>query len=140
MKSGYPLWGVFARGAVAAGIATVINVIVASALAVTVDGSPEFLPLQPGPVITITVATIAAGTVTFALLNWLTTKAFVVFTVIASLVAVASIASPLALSVDDSGTFAGVTAAAALALVPLHIIPAATIIAAFAWRRPGVTS
>ncbi|MGV8909716.1 MAG: DUF6069 family protein [Propionicimonas sp.] len=131
---------VWARGTVGAGVAAALNVLVAALSARLVNASPAFLALQPGPVITVTLVTVLAGTAVFAILNRFLTHPRTVFAVVASVVAVASLIAPIALSTDTSGVIAGVSPAAALALIPLHLIPAAVIIGAFGWRRRVVTA
>lgn len=140
MNSKYTQRQIWTRGVVAALAATVINVVVGIVSARLVDAEPTFLPLQPGPVAAITLVTVLAGTAVFAVLNRFVARPVLVFTVIAAVVALASLVPPIALSSDTSGTIAGVTAPAALALIPLHLIPASVIVAAFAWRRPAVAA
>lgn len=131
---------VWLRGVVSAVIAAVINVGVAIVAAGLVGASPEFLALTPGPVISVTVVTVLLGTAVYAVLNRLITRPTLVFSIIAAVIAIGSLVGPIALSGDTSGTMAGVTPAAALALIPLHLVPAAVIVSAFAWRSRRVTA
>ncbi|TDN90756.1 DUF6069 family protein [Microbacterium sp. BK668] len=117
------------RALVAVGIATVLNVAIAAVAAAVLDAG-EFVALQPGPVATVTVGTMLAGTLFFAVLIRVTAHAAPWFTVIALGVALVSLVAPVALAVDSSGSFPGSSPAAALALIPLHLIPAVTLVAA----------
>lgn len=128
---------VWVRGVIAAVLATITNVAIAALSARLVDASPDFPALQPGPVATFTLFTVLMGTAVFALLNRFTARPVRVFTIVASAVALVSLIAPIALAGDTSGTMAGVTPAAALALIPLHLVPAVVIIMALAWRRRG---
>jgi len=126
------------RGAVSAVIAAVVNTAL-SALSAGLLGAPAFRALQPGPVVTVTIVTVMAGTAVFAILNRLLSRPTRVFSLVSAAIAVLSLIAPIGLSLDPS-TFPGATTASALALIPLHLIPAAILIAAFAWRRSGVTA
>ena len=128
------------RGVVGALIAAAINLGVALVAARLVDASPEFLALTPGPVVSVTVVTVLIGTAVYAVLNRLVARPTLVFSIIATVIALASLAAPIALSGDTSGTMAGVTPVAAPVLIPLHLIPEAVIVAAFAWRSRKVSA
>lgn len=136
---------VWLRGLVATAIATATNVLAASAAATVVDAPPTFLALTPGPVAFVTVAAMTIGTLVFALLNRVSQHPMRWFPAIAVVVSLASLAAPLALAVDPAQAPARlgvVTASSALALIPLHLIPAAELIVGLAWRgrRDGARS
>lgn len=133
MKEKLPTRVVWLRGVIAAVIAALINVAVAAVSAAIVGASPEFLALQPGPVIATTLVTMLAGTAVFVILNRLLQRPGRVFSIVAFAVAVLSLVAPIGLSMDTSGQFAGSSPAAALALIPLHLIPAVILVAALVW-------
>ncbi|MFE7843624.1 DUF6069 family protein [Microbacterium sp. NPDC057407] len=110
-------------------IAVVLNVAIA-AIAAAALGAADFLALQPGPVATVTIATMLVGTAVYAVLARLTARAARWFTVIALGVAIVSLIAPISLALDGSGSFPGSSPAAALALIPLHLIPAVALVAA----------
>lgn len=137
MKQKLSTGTIWLRGVIATVIAAVLNVAVATASATVVGASPEFLALQPGPVITATVVTMLVGTGLFAILNRFLSRPRRVFAIVALGVAVLSLIAPVTLSMDTSGQFAGNSPAAALSLIPLHLIPAVTLVAALAWNPKG---
>lgn len=122
------------RALIAMVIAVVLNVVIASIAAATLS-APDFIALQPGPVVTVTVVTMLIGTLLYAILVRVTSRAARWFTVIALSVALLSLIAPVSLALDSSGSFPGSTPAASLALVPLHLIPAVAIVTALA-RTP----
>ncbi|MES2094794.1 MAG: DUF6069 family protein [Actinomycetota bacterium] len=128
---------IWLRGAAVTGIATVINVLVATVSAIAVDASPTFLALTPGPVAFLTIVLMAAGTLTYAILNRFGSRVDRWFAVIAIVVALLSLAAPILLAVDPSQAperLGQASTASASALVPLHLIPAAALLIALRWR------
>ncbi|MEI3865620.1 DUF6069 family protein [Microbacterium sp. CCNWLW134] len=118
----------WARAGVAILIATASNLLIALAAAAALDAG-DFTALQPGPVITVTVLAMILGTLFFAVLARLTRRARGWFVTVALAAAVASLVAPISLAVAPS-SFPGATTAAALALIPLHLIPAAALVVA----------
>ncbi len=126
------LW---ARGAVATAVAATVNVVVALVARAALDVDPDVRALQPGPVLSITVVAMLAGTAVYVLLRSRVRRPGRVFAVVAYAVAVVSLLGPLSLLGADPADFPGVGDAAALALIPLHLIPALVLVPALT-RRP----
>ncbi|MHC5796055.1 DUF6069 family protein [Lacisediminihabitans sp. FW035] len=130
---------VLVRSAIAIVIALTLNAIVAIALSTLVSAPSSFLALTPGPVVFLTALGMIAGTVVYLIVKRLSSRPNLWFAWIASAVALLSLGLPIALAIDPSAAperLGEATAAAALALIPLHLIPAASLIAALL-ARPG---
>lgn len=117
------------RVLVAVLIAAVLNVAIAALAAAALDAG-DFIALQPGPVATVTAATMLVGTLVYAALTRVTDRAARWFTGIALGVALVSLIAPVSLALDTSGSFSGSSPQAALALIPLHLIPAVALVTA----------
>ncbi|MEU6578900.1 DUF6069 family protein [Streptomyces sp. NPDC046805] len=126
---------VWARGAVAALVAAVVNVIVAIAATAVFNLDSRFIGLKPVAVIAATLITMLVGTGVFLLIRRFAARPERIFAIIASVVAVLSVASPLSLLGASQATQPGVSDTAALCLIPLHLIPAVVLLAALTRRK-----
>ncbi|MGW0882330.1 DUF6069 family protein [Streptomyces sp. NPDC002671] len=130
-----PTRTVWARGAVAALIAAVLNVVVALAAKAVFDLDSRFIGLKPVPVIAATLITMLAGTGVFLLIRRFAARPERIFTIVAVGFAVLSVASPLSLLGASPSSQPGVSDTAALCLIPLHLIPAPVLLAALTRRK-----
>ena len=113
----------------AASISALANVALGSALRAGLGVDPVFAPLQPGPIIVITVASTFIGGAVFAVIarRW-PTDAARRFTIVAILVDIVSLAAPISLLGATEAQRPGVSTLAALALVPLHVVAAIVMV------------
>ena len=103
-------------------VAAVLTALLLKAL---VDGSDEFLPFQPGPVVVSTAFGVLAGLGVLLLLRRLgRERLFAPLVVVGTLL---SLGGPISLLSATSAEQPGVTDAAALALVPLHLLVGAAV-------------
>ncbi|WP_225840213.1 DUF6069 family protein [Streptomyces sp. NK08204] len=131
-SSARTIWG---RGAVAALVAAVLNLVLAIAAAAVFDIDSRFIGLQPVPVIAATLITMMAGTGVFLLIRRFAARPERIFTIVALAFAVISVASPLSLLGASQASQPGVSDTAALCLIPLHLIPAPVLLAALTRRK-----
>ncbi|MET8508387.1 DUF6069 family protein [Streptomyces sp. NPDC004787] len=125
-----PARTVWTRGAVAAVVAAALNTAVAVVARTALDLDPRFIGLKPAMVITATLFTMLAGTGVFLLIRRFTARAERIFTILAIAFAVLSVASPISLLGASPADQPGVSDAAALCLIPLHLIPAPVLLVA----------
>ena len=103
-------------------VAAVLTALLLKAL---VDGSDEFLPFQPGPVVFATAFGVLAGLGVLLLLHRLgRERLFAPMVVVGTLL---SLGGPISLLSATQAEQPGVTDAAALALVPLHLLVGAAV-------------
>lgn len=123
-----PTRTVWARGAVAAIVAAVLNAIVAVAATAISDIDSAFLPLQPAMVAGFTLGAMLVGTGVYLVIRRFAKRPERVFTIVALVFGVLSIASPLSLLGASQASQPGVSDTAALWLIPLHLIPAPVLV------------
>ena len=124
------------RAAVITAAAVVLNVALALLLRAMTGTSGDFAPLQPGPVAVATLVGVVAGLLVHLLLRRLTTRPDRVLVALVVVGALLSLGGPLSLLGAPPADQPGVTDAAALSLVPLHLVAAAAVLVA-ALRRPA---
>lgn len=113
------------RAGAATGIAVVANLALSQALAAAVDADPDFVALQAGPVAVASAIGVLLGVAAFVVLRRLGRESlFVPLVVIGALL---SLGGPIGLLDATQAQQPGVTDAAALALVPLHLLVAAVV-------------
>ena len=113
-----------ARGAAEVlAVAVVANLLLALLLAALVDADSEFLPLQAGPVAVATAVGVLVGLGLLLLLRRLG-RLFVPLIVVGTLL---SLGGPLGLLGATPAEQPGVSDAAALALIPLHLLVGAVV-------------
>jgi hypothetical protein len=125
------------RLAVLAVAAVVVNVVLALLLRAATGTSGDFLPLQAGPVAVATAVGLVAGVVLLLVLRRVLRRPQPVFVGLVVLGALLSLAGPLRLLGASPADQPGVTDAAALALVPLHLVPAAALLLVALPGRPA---
>ena len=117
-----------ARGAAEVlAVAVVANLLLALLLAALVDADSEFLPLQAGPVAVATAVGVLVGLGLLLLLRRLGRgrgRLFVPLIVVGTLL---SLGGPLGLLGATPAEQPGVSDAAALALIPLHLLVGAVV-------------
>jgi hypothetical protein len=119
------------RGALAALVAALLNVVVSRIAAALLDVPGDYGPLQVGPVATFTIVAVLAGTAVYALLTRRTAQPGRVFRIVAWAFAVVSAVPTVLLLVTDQPLLEGSQPAAGAtvaATVLLHAIPAAVIV------------
>ena len=115
----------------AAGIVatTVANAVVGLLLRKAFDISTEFRGLMPQAIISVTVLALVAGVGLLTLLRRRSVGAERLFSIVATALALVSCAAPLALLAGNASSTPGWSRAAALSLLPLHLIPLAGALA-----------
>jgi hypothetical protein len=111
-----------ARVAAAAATAAVANLVLSRGLAAAVDADSEFIPLQPGPVAVASVVGVLLGAAAYAVLRRMGLQRL--FVPLVAVGALLSLGGPLSLLGATPAEQPGVTDAAALALIPLHLLAA----------------
>jgi hypothetical protein len=106
----------------AAVVAVVGNLVLSQALAAAVDADPDFVALQPGPVAVTSLVGVLLGAAAYAVLRRIGRQRLFVPLVAAG--ALLSLGGPLSLLGATPAAQPGVTDAAALALIPLHLLVA----------------
>jgi hypothetical protein len=106
----------------AAAAAAVANLVLSQALAAAVDADPDFVGLQPGPVLVASVVGVLLGAAAYAVLRRIGRQRL--FVPIVAVGALLSLGGPLGLLGATPAEQPGVTDAAALALIPLHLLVA----------------
>lgn len=133
MKEKFSTGAIWLWGVIAAATAAVINVVVATVSATIVGASPELVALQPGPVITTTLVTMLAGTAVFTILSRLVQRRDACFDRRFR----GDRAQPGCPHRIEHGHIWSVRPRQprrpARALIPLHLIPAVTLVAALVW-------
>jgi hypothetical protein len=124
------------RAAVIAAAAVVLNVALALLLRAVTGTSGDFVPLQPGPVAVVTLVGVLVGLLVHLLLRRLTARPERIFAALVVVGALLSLGGPLSLLGASPTDQPGVTDAAALSLVPLHLVAAAAVLVAVV-RRPA---
>ncbi len=127
------------RGALAALVAALLNVVVSRIAATLLDVPGDYGPLQVGPVATFTIVAVLAGTGVYALLTRRTAQPDRVFRIVAWTFAAVSALPTVLLLVTDQPMIEGsqpAVGATVAATVLLHAIPAAVIVA-FLTRTSG---
>jgi hypothetical protein len=116
---------------IAATIAAVANVVLATALRIGLAIDPVFAPLSPAAVAVVTLALTCAGGVVFAVIarRW-PTDAVRRFTIVAIAVLIVSLTAPLNLLGATETERPGVSTSAVLALIPLHVVAATVLVVA----------
>jgi hypothetical protein len=94
-------------------------------LAAAVDADPDFLPLQPGPVAVASAVGVLLGVAAFAVLRRLGRQRL--FLPLVGVGALLSLGGPLGLLGATEAAQPGVSDAAALVLIPLHLLVAAVV-------------
>jgi hypothetical protein len=111
-----------ARIGVAAVVAVVANLVLSRGLAAAVDADSAFAGLQPGPVAVASLVGVLLGAAAYAVLRRIGRQRLFVPLVAAG--ALLSLGGPLSLLGATPTAQPGVTDAAALALIPLHLLVA----------------
>jgi hypothetical protein len=114
-----------ARAAVALLVAVLANVALSQALAAAVDADPDFLPLQAGPVAVASAVGVLLGAAAWAVLHRLGRGRL--FRPLVAVGALLSLGGPLGLLGATPASQPGVSDAAALALIPLHLLVAVVV-------------
>lgn len=125
----------FLRVLVAIAVAVALNLVVGLGLRAALGVSDQFLPLTPGAIVFFTLLPSLAGVVLFLILRRAPAR---VFPIVALSVAVVSLIAPLGLLGADAADWAGLTTGAALALLPLHLLPAVVLVAVLVPRTQPV--
>ncbi|MFI7081501.1 DUF6069 family protein [Micromonospora sp. NPDC049903] len=124
--SGKQIW---LAGLLAALVSTVINVVLALVLRAALDISDEFSQLQPVAVVLNTVVATLLGTALYQLISRRARRPLRTFAIVVGVVLVISMVPPLLLlGMESSPHYPGLSNAAALALLPLHLPPAAVLL------------
>jgi len=118
------------RAAVVVAAAVVLNVALALLLRAVTGTSGAFMPLQPGPVAIVTLVGVLVGLLVHVLFRRLMARPDRVFAGLVVVGALLSLGGPLSLLGASPADQPGVTDAAALSLVPLHLVPAAAVLVA----------
>ena len=114
------------------------NLVLALLLRAVTDTSGDFLPMQPGPVAVATLIGVIAGAVLWLVLRRFLRRPEPVFLGLVVLGALLSLGGPLSLLGASPADQPGVTDTAALALIPLHLVPAvALLVGVLGGRRGG---
>jgi hypothetical protein len=121
-----------ARTATVLGGTVVANTALAAALAAAVDADDAFLPLQAGPVAVASLFGVLVGVALFAVLRRIGRQRL--FVPIVAVGALLSLGGPLGLLGATPAEQPGVTDAAALALIPLHLLVGAGVLLALGRR------
>jgi hypothetical protein len=114
-----------ARAGVALLAAVLATVALSQVLAAAVDADPDFLPLQPGPVAVASAVGVLLGVAAFAVLRRLGRQRL--FLPLVGVGALLSLGGPLGLLGATEAAQPGVSDAAALVLIPLHLLVAAVV-------------
>jgi hypothetical protein len=117
--------GLFARTGIALLAAVAGNLVLSRLLAAAVDADPDFLALQPGPVAAASAVGVLLGAALLVVLRRLGRQRLLVPLVLIG--ALLSLAGPLGLLGATQAEQPGVSDAAALALIPLHLLVAAVV-------------
>ena len=125
------------RLAATAVVAVAVNVALALGLRAATDTSSDFLPFQPGPVATATLVGLLAGWALHRVLRRFVRRPDPVFVGVVVVGALLSLGGTLSLLGASPADQPGVTDAAALALIPLHLVPAAALLFAVLGPRRG---
>ena len=120
-----------------AAAAIAVNVVLALLLRAATGTSEDFLPLQAGPVVVATAVGLVLGVVLLLVLRRVLRRPQPVFVGLVVLGALLSLAGPVGLLGASPADQPGVTDEAALALVPLHLVPAAALLLGVLPGRPG---
>jgi drug/metabolite transporter (DMT)-like permease len=110
------------RAGTAAAVAVAGNLVLSQALRAAVDADPDFVGLQPGPVLVASVVGVLLGAAAYAVLRRIGRQRL--FVPIVAVGALLSLGGPLGLLGATPAEQPGVTDAAALALIPLHLLVA----------------
>lgn len=113
------------RAAAAAAAAVAGNLLLSQVLAALVDADPDFIGLQAGPVVASSLVGVVMGLVAYAVLRRLRRERAFVPLVLTG--AVLSLGGPLSLLGATPAEQPGVTDAAALSLIPLHLLVGAVV-------------
>ncbi len=114
-----------ARVGIALTAAVVGNVVLSQALAAAVDADPDFVGLQLSAVAVASAVGVLLGTAAFAVLRRLGRERL--FVPLVAVGALLSLGGPLSLLGATPAEQPGVTDAAALVLIPLHLLVAAVV-------------
>jgi hypothetical protein len=114
-----------ARAGAAAALAVAGNLVLSQVLATAVDADPDFVGLQPGPVAAASLVGVLLGAAVYAVLRRLGRERLLVPLVVVG--ALLSLGGPLGLLGATQAEQPGVSDAAALALVPLHLLVGAVV-------------
>lgn len=101
------------------------NVVLSQALAAAVDADPDFVGLQTGSVAVASAVGVLLGTAAFAVLRRIGRQRL--FVPLVALGALLSLGGPLSLLGATPAEQPGVSDAAALALLPLHLLVGAVV-------------
>jgi hypothetical protein len=114
-----------ARAGVALVVSVVAGVALSQVLRAVVDADPDFLALQPGPVAVASAVGVLLGVAAYALLRRLGRERL--FLPLVAIGALLSLGGPLGLLGATQEAQPGVSDAAALALIPLHLLVAVVV-------------
>jgi peptidoglycan/LPS O-acetylase OafA/YrhL len=114
-----------ARTGVALAVAVLAAVALSQVLAAAVDADPDFLALQPGPVAAASAVGVLLGAAAYVALRRLGRPRL--FLPLIAVGALLSLGGPLGLLGASQADQPGVSDAAALALVPLHLLVAVVV-------------
>lgn len=115
-----------ARAGAAVAVAVLANLALSQALAAAVDADPDFVGLQPGPVAVASAVGVLLGVAVLAVLRRLGHERL--FAPLVAIGALLSLGGPLGLLGATEAQQPGVSDAAALALIPLHLLVAAVVV------------
>jgi hypothetical protein len=102
--------------------AVVANLVLSQVLAAAVDADSDFVGLQPGPVAVASVVGVLLGAAAYAVLRRIGRQRL--FVPLVAVGALLSLGGPIGLLGATPAEQPGVTDAAALALIPLHLLVA----------------
>ena len=108
-------------------LAVVVNVVLARVVAALLHPPPGFVPLRGSSVVFLTVAATAAGVALFLVLVITTNRPGRRFRVAAYGTALLTCLSPISLALSDPPRVPGATWPLVLAVLPLHVAPAAIL-------------
>ncbi|MFG2044482.1 DUF6069 family protein [Dactylosporangium sp. NPDC048998] len=127
------IWG---AGLLAALVGVFLNLGVGLGLRAALDIDNKFLPLTPGAIVFFTFIPMVFGVLFYQILRAVSGRANAVFAIVVLGLAVLSLAAPLSLLGADAKDWEGLTTGAALALIPLHLLPAVVLVFALTRLQP----
>jgi hypothetical protein len=126
------IWG---AGLLATLVGVLLNLGVGLGLRAALDISGTFIPLTPGAIVFFTLIPMVFGVLFYQILRARSGRANAVFTVVVLVFALLSLVAPLSLLGADMKDWVGLTAGAALSLIPLHLLPAVVLVVAMTRLR-----
>lgn len=118
--------------ALAVAVAVLANMALSQVLAAAVDADPKFVGLQAGPVAVASAVGVLLGVIAYVVLRRLGQERL--FLPLVGVGALLSLGGPLGLLGATEAEQPGVSDAAALALIPLHLLVAVVVVLVLPWR------